>query len=77
LPTSIHFLQEVTVLDFDAACASEFGRIRGTLLRIGRGGNALDLMIGATAITHDLTLVTHNTADFTPITGLRIVNWLE
>lgn len=71
------FLREVVVLDFDRTCAAEFGRIRGTLLRRGETGSALDLMIGATALVHDLTLVTHNLADFKAIDGLRMVNWLE
>lgn len=71
------FLREVSILDFDQTSAMEFGRIRGMLLRQGRPGNALDLMIGATALVHDLTLVTHNTADFELIDGLRMIDWLE
>jgi tRNA(fMet)-specific endonuclease VapC len=70
------FMLDVAILDLDPACAVEFGRIRGTLLRKGRAGNHIDLMIGATAIVHDLTLVTDNTVDFAPIIGLRMVNWL-
>jgi len=33
-------------------------------------------MIAAVALVHDLTLVTHNTADFRPIPGLRLEDWL-
>ena len=36
-----------------------------------------DLMIAAVALAHDLTLVTHNTADFQAIPGLRLEDWLS
>ncbi|MFL5341570.1 MAG: PIN domain-containing protein [Gemmataceae bacterium] len=35
-----------------------------------------DLMIAAVALEHNLTLVTHNTADFQNIPGLRLDDWL-
>lgn len=35
-----------------------------------------DLMIGAVALVHDLTLVTNSTADFKNIPGLRLDDWL-
>jgi tRNA(fMet)-specific endonuclease VapC len=36
----------------------------------------VDLMIVSVALVYDLTLVTHNTADFQSIPGLRLVDWL-
>jgi tRNA(fMet)-specific endonuclease VapC len=36
----------------------------------------MDLMIGATALVHGLTLVTHNSQDFANISGLPLVDWL-
>ena len=33
-------------------------------------------MIASVALVHDLTLVTHNTADFQRIPGIRLVDWL-
>jgi predicted nucleic acid-binding protein len=33
-------------------------------------------MIASAAIVHDLTLVTHNTADYIQIPGLRLDDWL-
>lgn len=68
---------ELIVLDFDQACAQQFGRIRGALLQQGRVVNPVDLMIAAVALTYDLTLVTHNTKDFEHVTGLHLVDWLE
>ncbi len=69
-------LQEVQVLNFDAACAERFGQVRGTLLRQGVSIPSTDLMIASVALVHDLTLVTHNTADYQSIPGLRLADWL-
>lgn len=69
-------LMDVSVLDFDQACAKEFGRIRGSLLKKGISIPTADLMIAAVAIVHDLTLVSNNTADFRFVPNLRLVDWL-
>lgn len=69
-------LQEVHPLDFDAACAEQFGRLRGASLQQGTPVSTVDLMIASVAKTHDLTLVTHNTRDFQNVAGLRIEDWL-
>lgn len=69
-------LADVVVLDFDAFCAQEFGRLRGVLLQRGLPTSRLDTLIGAVALAHDLTLVTHNTADFQNIPGLALEDWL-
>ncbi len=34
------------------------------------------MMIASVALVHDLTLVTHNTADYQNIPGLRLDDWL-
>jgi tRNA(fMet)-specific endonuclease VapC len=68
--------QEIQVIDFDATCAEEFGRLRGTLRRQGLAVPTTDLMIATAALVHDLTLVTHNIADFQNIPGLRLADWL-
>jgi tRNA(fMet)-specific endonuclease VapC len=69
-------LQEMTVLDFDAACAKQFGKVQGGLLPQGITVAETDLMIAAVALVHNLTLVTHNTADFQNIPGLNLEDWL-
>jgi tRNA(fMet)-specific endonuclease VapC len=69
-------LQDVAVLDFDSACAEQFGKVRGALLLQGIQVATADLMIAAGALVHDLTLVTHNTADYQHIPGLRLDDWL-
>ena len=70
-------LEEVHVLDFDAECAQQYGRLRGDSLRAGTPFSSVDLMIAAVATVHDLTLVTHNTRDFENIPGVRLVDWLK
>lgn len=65
-------LDELEVLDYDAVCAQGFGRLRGDALRLGTPHSTVDLMISAVALVHDLTLVTHNTADFQRVPGLRM-----
>jgi tRNA(fMet)-specific endonuclease VapC len=70
------FLLDVQVLPFDEQCARELGKLRGTLLRQGISVSPMDLMIGSIALVHNLTLVTHNTADFQRIPDLRLEDWL-
>lgn len=70
-------LPDLIVLDFDSACAKTFGRERGTSLKNGISVNTTDLMIASVALTHDLTLVTHNTRDFQHISRLRLEDWLN
>jgi tRNA(fMet)-specific endonuclease VapC len=70
-------LPEIAVLDFDPACAGEFGKVKGELLRKGVSVPDVDLMIASAALVHNLTLVTHNTADFQNIPGLRLEDWLS
>lgn len=69
-------LADVAVLTYDESCALEFGRLRGTLLKQGIGVSPVDLMIASVALVHQLTLVTHNTADFQHVPGLQLDDWL-
>jgi tRNA(fMet)-specific endonuclease VapC len=52
--------------------ARKFGEVRAALLDQGLPPPALDLVIAATALVHNFTLVTHNTLDFGNIPGLRL-----
>ena len=69
-------IQDVVVLDFDVACAEEFGKVRGKLLQQGIQFPTADLLIASVALVHNLTLVTHNNADYKSIPGLRLDDWL-
>jgi tRNA(fMet)-specific endonuclease VapC len=69
-------LHDVEVLPFDPICAERFGMEQGNLLRKGITVSTADMMIASVALVHDLTLVTHNTADFRHIPNLRLEDWL-
>jgi len=62
-------------LPFDDACADTYGRIRADLAARGQPIGPNDLLIAAIALTHDVTLVTHNTAEFSRVAGLRLEDW--
>jgi tRNA(fMet)-specific endonuclease VapC len=69
-------LSFIDVIGFDTACAETFGRLRGDLHRRGLSIPPIDLLIASVAVTHDLTLISHNTADFVNIPGLQVVDWV-
>lgn len=69
-------LNDVRVLEATTEVAERYGQVQAELLDAGRPAPGMDLMIAATALVHDLTLVTHNTQDFADIPGLRLVDWL-
>ena len=59
-------------LAFDDLCSDH---LRTELERIGRPIGPYDMMIAATAIAHDLTVVTHNQGEFSRIAGLKWEDW--
>jgi len=69
------FLSLFSSLPFDDRAAEVYGQIRTDLANKGTpiGGN--DLMIAAIALTHNLTLITHNTKEFGRVEGLNIMDW--
>ena len=66
------FLRGVTVLGLDERTCQIFGKERGRLRAAGLMIGDCDLLIGATALRHDLTLLTNNRRHFDRIEGLRI-----
>jgi toxin FitB len=60
-----------SILPFDAETAHVWGR-----LRVPNPENPLDKQIAATALIHDLAVVTRNTDHFAP-TGVRLLNPFE
>lgn len=53
---------------FDDAAAERYGEIRAHLQRAGN-------LIAAIAQAQSLTLITHNTAEFTRVPGLSVEDW--
>jgi tRNA(fMet)-specific endonuclease VapC len=62
-----------SVLDFTAAVAQRHAEIGAGLRKIGRMIGAHDLIIAATAVHHDLPLLTGNIGEFSRVPGLRVV----
>lgn len=72
---------EVLIADFpvipiDVACAQWHGRERARLSALGRPPSLYDGLIASVAVVNELTLVTHNTADFARFTGIRLEDWM-
>jgi tRNA(fMet)-specific endonuclease VapC len=67
--------QEFASLPFDDAAAEEYGRLRGALADKGTPIGPNDMLIAAIAVTNGLTLVTHNTVEFSRVPGLMIEDW--
>jgi tRNA(fMet)-specific endonuclease VapC len=69
------FFSQFAVLPLDPAAARVAGRIRAELLASGTPIGPNDFQIAAIALTHNLTLVTHNTREFGRVSGLVIEDW--
>lgn len=69
------FFAPFVSLPFDDLAAEHFGILRADLERSGTPIGAYDLMIAATALAHDLVLVSHNTREFARVPGLRLEDW--
>lgn len=81
-PTKSHkavdaFLNGLTILPiFGAIHRYAIEKVR--LRKIGKPINdEFDLLIGVTAVEHQLTLVTDNVKDFKRLDGIAIENWFE
>ncbi len=64
------------VLAYDERAAEWHARERARLEKAGRSVPFRDSQIAAVARVHDLVLVTANVADFKPLAGLEIENWM-
>lgn len=70
-----NFFAPLNSLSFNDRCAEEYGIIRADLSMQSSIIGPNDLLIAATAKAYDAVLVTHNTKEFSRITGLRLEDW--
>jgi predicted nucleic acid-binding protein len=61
------------ILTFDDEVAERWGRLIGTLAKTGITLQSTDAMLAATALHHDLVIVTRNERHFLPA-GLNVLN---
>lgn len=68
------FLRGVELLGLDDETTRIFGRERGRLRAQGQTIGDFDLLIGATALRHDLAILTNNRRHFELIEGLQLIS---
>ena len=68
-------LNAVTVLPFDVDSARRAACLRARLERQGTPIGPMDTLIAGTALAHNATLVTHNTAEFQRVPALQLTDW--
>ena len=66
------FLRGVTILGIDEETCKIFGQHRGRLRALGKVVGDFDLLIGATGLRYELTVLTNNRRHFSLIDGLVI-----
>lgn len=71
----VAFLRRFTLLPFDDAAVEQYAILRVTLERQGTPISHPDMQIAAIALANGLTLVTHNTAEFSRVSGLALEDW--
>ncbi len=65
----------LATFDFTAPVASVFGEMKARQHQLGKPVDDFDLAIAATAVTHNLTVVTLNKRHFKLIEGLEWEDW--
>lgn len=69
--------QQFVSLPFDDRAAEEYGKARAHLASEGTPIGPNDLMIASIALANGLTVVTHNTSEFSRVPGLKLDDWQE
>ncbi len=69
------FTEPLISVPFDDLAADAYGRIRANLEQRGQTIGPNDTMIAAIALANGLTVVTHDTAEFSRVGGLLIEDW--
>ena len=69
------FFSAFRSLTFDAHAAEICGRLRALLANAGTPIGPYDLQIAAIALANNLTLVTHNTREFSRVPSLMLEDW--
>ncbi len=68
------FLRDMVVIPI-SPCIPVFAVEKARLRKVGQPLPDFDLLIGATAVHHSLTLVTNNTKHFQRIQGIQMEDW--
>lgn len=71
------FLAPFTVLPFDANDAICAGNLRAYLAGRGEPIGPYDIQIAAQGLARGMTVVTHNTAEFSRVPDLKVEDWIR
>ena len=71
------FLIPLEILLFDEEAAQAYGEVRASLEEAGTPLGAMDMLIAANAVSQGLALVTNNIREFSRVSNLRIVDWVD
>ncbi len=66
------FLSAYTILPFAEKNSTVFGQLRAMLAKKGTPVGPYDIQIAALGIARNLTVVTHNTGEFSRVPNLRL-----
>lgn len=76
-PAIASFLSSVTILPFGTVEAEQAAQIRAALKSQGQPIGAYDVLIAATALQHNLLMITANQREFDRVPGLKTENWRQ
>ena len=71
------FVQNCTLLDVNQLILNKASELYVDLKRKGEIIQDADILIAATAIAHDMGVVTDNVAHFSRFSSLKVENWLN
>jgi len=71
----VGFFSPHSTIPFDAGAAETYGKLRADLKRKGQLIGDHDMLIAATALSRQATLVTRNVAEFQRVPELRLLTW--
>ena len=69
------FLHDFAIAPFDESCAKAYSKIRQELSSQGMLIGPNDMLIAATAIANDATLISNNVREFSRIKALKVESW--
>jgi len=72
---TLRLLEALPSVPFGSAEAKRAAFLRSKLSRVGKPIGPYDLLIAATALEHQLIIVTHNVREFRRVEGLVVEDW--
>ena len=70
-----NLLAQLPAVAFGSADARQAAKILALLRQRGTPIGSFDALIAATALAHNLTVITHNTREFSRVPGLQLEDW--